>query len=54
MTILIQIAGWFLLCVACDINRNEDSKIRMFDKNWFIQLILILAGVQMANYVCHS
>lgn len=47
--ILIQLLGYFLIWVATDIKRDEDSKINLFDKYWFIQLILIVFGVLLVS-----
>jgi hypothetical protein len=42
---LISIVGYTMIYIACDVNRKEDSKIKIFTKGWWIQLTLVTIGV---------
>ena len=46
MNTILAIVAYVLIFAACDVNRNEESKIKMFSGYWLIQLLLVmLAGI---------
>ncbi len=44
MELLINFLGYFLIFCAVDVNRNEESKIEMFSKQWVKMMVLVLIG----------
>ena len=47
---LLNTIGYILIWIACDINRNENSKITIFTTYWWIQLVLIMVGAVISTY----
>jgi hypothetical protein len=47
LVFLIQIFGYMLIFAAMDVHRDEESKIYMFDKYWFLQLFLVIIGIEI-------
>jgi len=43
--IIIEFIGYILIVLAIEINRNEDSKIKLFSSHWWQALILVTTGV---------
>ena len=51
--ILMQLTGVILIWAACDVKRKEESKIKIYSKYWFLQLMLITAGLTLYKYAIH-
>lgn len=51
--ILMQLTGAILIWAACDVKRKEESKVKIGSKYWFLQLVLIIAGVTLYKYATH-
>ncbi len=50
MGFLLHVIGYLLIFMAVDVNRNEESKIQMFSKEWLKVMILVLiAGLLLVN-----
>lgn len=49
MEILFKIAGVILLFAAVDVGRDEESKIKLFSKNWWIVCVLLFVGLKLLN-----
>jgi len=44
---IISLIGYFLIFVACDINRKEESKISFFSFDYVLQILLVSIGTQI-------
>ena len=42
--------GFFLIWTAVGIGRKEESEIKIFSKNWWIVMLLICVGFELAIY----
>jgi len=51
MEIAINILGYFLLWVATDIGRKEESKIKFMRGKWWLIFTLITAGAYIISNV---
>ena len=49
MNMIVELIGFMLFWAACDVKRNEDTKIEIFSKEFFIQMILISIGGFLIN-----
>lgn len=47
MDIFLELLGIILIFVATEINRNEESKIKFFSLDWFVQIILVVIAVNL-------
>jgi hypothetical protein len=43
----ILLIGYYLIFSAMDIHRNEESRIYLFDKYWWSQIIMVIVGVEI-------
>ena len=43
--IILSIIGTTLIWAACDVNRKEESRIKIGSKWWWLQLLLIVSGM---------
>lgn len=50
MKLLLLFIGAFLIMLACDYKRKEDSKIRIFTKDWFLVILLLSIGVYLMHF----
>lgn len=48
--LLMQITAAILIWAACDVKRGKESKVKIGSKWWFLQLVLIVAGVMLYKY----
>jgi len=51
MEFIINMFGFFLLWSATDVGRTEDSKIKMFSKEWWSITLLLVIGISLSQYV---
>lgn len=50
MVILINIIGFIFIWIATDVGRTEDSKIALFDKNWWTIITLLIISSYLVGY----
>jgi len=48
---LVSLFGFFLIYTACDLNRKEDSKIKMYSREWFLTIALVIAGIALNQII---
>ena len=49
---LMTLLGYLFICWAVFFNRSDDSEIKLFSKEWFIVMILVLIGTAIIrNYL---
>ena len=49
MNFLIVWAGYFLIWVAMDVGRKENSKVEIFSWNFLLQVILVTIGTGIVS-----
>tara|TARA_R110000737_G_scaffold352303_1_gene397739 strand:+ start:411 stop:593 length:183 start_codon:yes stop_codon:yes gene_type:complete len=47
---IIGIVGYFLIFMACDVNRPPEHKIKLFTWPWALQVLLVSVGVMVIGY----
>ena len=50
MELFINIMGFMLLWASTDIGRNDESKIVMFSRNWWVIVLLLTFGAILSQF----
>lgn len=45
LKVILTYVAYVMLTIAINFNRKEDSKIKLFSFNWYVQFLLILIAV---------
>lgn len=51
MKYLFYFIGVVVIIFATDIGRNKDSELKLFSKDWWVQLLLLIIGINIINNV---
>ena len=49
LKLILPIIGAAFIWAACGIKRDEDSKIKIYSKDFWVQFLLITVGVILMN-----
>jgi hypothetical protein len=47
MKTLLYFIGIFIIVIACNYKRKQDSELRVFSKHWWIQILILVIGVTL-------
>jgi hypothetical protein len=50
LDILLSIVAYSFIWAACGVKRTYESRINLFSKWWWLQLVLICTAVTLARY----
>lgn len=50
MSLILEILGFFIIFMAIDYGRKDDSKIQFLSKQWFIIFLLVIIGTLLIRF----